>query len=80
VGVGGASKGYVRSRGKKPPITHRIVAIEFGLGVLLALNFNGDKFLCVFFWVHNGWRLSAGDVLHGRLSAGDVLLGGPSII
>jgi hypothetical protein len=48
----------------------RIVAIEFGLDVLLALDFNRDEFLCVFFWVHNGWRLSAGDVF----------LRGPSII
>jgi len=38
------------------------LAVEFGLDVLLALDFNGDEFLCAFFWVHIGWRLSAGDV------------------
>jgi hypothetical protein len=60
----------VRSAGEKPGITHQIVAIEFDLDVLLALDFNRDEFMCVFFWVRNGWRLSAGDVF----------LGGPSII
>jgi hypothetical protein len=45
-------------------------AIRFDLGVLLAIDFNKNKVLCIFFWVHNGWRLSAEDVL----------LGGPSII
>ena len=40
--------------GEKPGITRRIVAIEFGLGVLLAFDFNGDEFSCVFSWVHNG--------------------------
>jgi hypothetical protein len=40
--------------GEKPAITYRIVAIEFGLGILLALNFNGDKFS----WVHNVTRTS----------------------
>jgi hypothetical protein len=50
----------VRSSGEKLGITHQIVAIEFDLGVLLALDFNRDKFLCVFFWVCNGWRLSVG--------------------
>jgi hypothetical protein len=38
--------------------------------VLLALDFNKDEILCAFFCVHNGWRLSAGDVF----------IGGPSII
>jgi hypothetical protein len=38
------------------------VAIRFGLDVVLALDFNEDEVLYVFFWVHNGWRLSAGDV------------------
>ena len=32
------------------------MAIGFGLGVLLALDFNGDEFLCVILWVHNGCR------------------------
>jgi hypothetical protein len=44
----------VRRRGEKPGITHRIVAIDLDLGVLLAFNFNEDSFLRVFFWVHNG--------------------------
>jgi hypothetical protein len=52
----------VRRQGEKPGFPHPIVAIGFDVGVLLALDFNGDGFLCVFFWVHNGWRLSAGDV------------------
>ena len=34
---------------EKPDIPHRIVAIGFDLCVLLALDFNVDKFLCVFF-------------------------------
>jgi hypothetical protein len=51
-------------------IKHEIVTIGFSLRVLLALDFNGDEFLCAVFWVHNG----------RRLSARDVLLGGPSII
>jgi hypothetical protein len=42
------------AEGEKPGITHRIVSIGFGLCILLALNFNRDRFLCVFFWVHNG--------------------------
>jgi hypothetical protein len=57
-----------RLRGEKPGITHRIVAIDFGLGVLLALSFNRDGFLCAFSWVHNDCRLSAGDVLLGGSS------------
>jgi hypothetical protein len=44
----------VRRLGEKPSITQRIVAIGFSLGVLLALDFNGDKFLYTFSWVHNG--------------------------
>ena len=56
-----------RAPGEKPDIPHRIVAIGFDLGVLLALNFNGDEFLCAFSWVHNGWKLSAGDVFRGDL-------------
>jgi hypothetical protein len=47
---------------EKPGIPRRIVAIRFGLGVLIALDFNRDKFLCVFFWVHDGWSLSARDI------------------
>jgi hypothetical protein len=39
----------VRSAGEKPGITHQIVTIEFDLDVLLALDFNRDEFLCVFF-------------------------------
>ena len=46
---------------EKPGIPHLIVVIGFGLGVLLAFDFNADELLCVFFWVHNGWRLSAMD-------------------
>jgi hypothetical protein len=46
------------------------VAIEFDQGVLLAFDFDGVGFLCAIFWVHNGWKLSAGNVL----------LGGPNII
>jgi hypothetical protein len=54
----------------KPGIKLSSAAIRSRLGVLLALDFNEDEFLCAVFWVHNG----------RRLSAGDVLLGGPSII
>jgi hypothetical protein len=43
----------VRMR-EKPGIKHQTVAIGFGRGVLLALDFNIDEFLCVFSWVHNG--------------------------
>ena len=43
-------------------------------GVLLDLDFNGDEFLCAFFWVHNDWRLSAGDVFLGGFS---IILIGP---
>ena len=60
----------MRSQSEKPGITHGIVSIGFGLGILLALDFNVDEFLCTFSWVHNGWRLSVGDFF----------LGGPSII
>jgi hypothetical protein len=28
--------------------------IRFDLGVLLAIDFNGDEVLCIFSWVHNG--------------------------
>ena len=35
-------------------------AIEFGLSVLLAFTFIRYEILCIFFWVHNSWRLSAG--------------------
>jgi hypothetical protein len=44
--------------GEKVGITRRIMAIGFGLSVLLTLDFNRDEFLCVFFWMHKGWRLS----------------------
>jgi hypothetical protein len=40
--------------GEKPGITHRIVAIEFDLCALVAFDFNRDRFLCAFYWVHNG--------------------------
>ena len=50
-----------RAWGEKAGIPHLIVVIGFGLGVLLAFDFNADELLCVFFWVHNGWRLSAMD-------------------
>jgi hypothetical protein len=53
--------------GEKPRITHRTVAIGFGLCVLVALDLNRGGFLCVFFWVHSGGRLSAGDILLGDL-------------
>jgi hypothetical protein len=39
------------------------VAIKFGLRVLLAIDFNGVGFMCVFYWVHEGWRLPAEDAL-----------------
>jgi hypothetical protein len=39
---------------EKPGIAHGTVTIGFGLTVLLVFDFNGNKFLCVFFWVHNG--------------------------
>ena len=35
---------------------------------LLALNFNVDKFMCAFFWVNNGWRLSEEDVFQRKQS------------
>jgi hypothetical protein len=44
----------VRRRGEKPGITHRIVAIEFDLGVSVAFDFNEDGFMCIFSCVHNG--------------------------
>jgi len=40
--------------GEKPGFPHLILNINFVLCVLLALDFNEDEFLCVFFWVHNG--------------------------
>ena len=33
----------------KPGIPRQIMSIDFGLGVLLAIHFNRDKFLCAFF-------------------------------
>ena len=42
-----------RARGEKPGIPRLIVVIGFGLGILLALDFNADELLCVFSWVHN---------------------------
>jgi hypothetical protein len=54
----------------KPSIKLLPYAIGFSLGVLLALNFNRDKCLCEFFYVHDGWRLFVEDVF----------LGGPSIV
>jgi hypothetical protein len=35
--------------GEKPGFPHPILAIRFDLDVLLALDFNEDGFLCVFF-------------------------------
>jgi len=35
--------------GREAGIPPQIMAIRFGLGILLVLNFNGDEFLCVFF-------------------------------
>ena len=54
-------------RGEKPGIPHQILAIGFDLGVLLALDFNGDEFMCAFSLVHNGWKLSAEDVFREDL-------------
>ena len=34
---------------EKPGITHRIVTIGFGISGLLALDFNENKYMCVFF-------------------------------
>jgi len=45
--------------GEKPSITCKKSAIEFGLSVLLAFNFIRYKILCILFWAHNSWRLSA---------------------
>jgi hypothetical protein len=59
--------------GEKPVITHRIVAIGSDLGVLVTLDFNKNKFLCAFSCVHNGWKLSAGDVFLVRPSV--ILIG-----
>jgi hypothetical protein len=50
--VGGAGPGAGVSL--KSGIKHPIVANGFGLSILLAFDFNRDKFLCVFFWMHNG--------------------------
>jgi hypothetical protein len=44
------------------------VTIGFGLGVLLTLDLNSDKFLCIFSWVHNSYSLPAGDVIPRRPS------------
>jgi hypothetical protein len=38
----------VRRPGEKLGFPHPIVAIGFGVSVLLALDFNGDGFLCAF--------------------------------
>ena len=51
--------------GEKSGIPHLIVVVGFGLGVLLALDFNADELLCAFFWVYNDWRLSAGNFFFG---------------
>ena len=53
--------------GEKPGIPHLIVVIGFGLGILLAHDFNADELLSAFSWVHNNWRLSAGDFFLGDL-------------
>jgi hypothetical protein len=45
---------WLRARGDKTGFTHAIVTVRFDLDVLLALDFNKDEFLCVFFLVHNG--------------------------
>jgi hypothetical protein len=61
----------VRSRCElceKPGVTHRIVAIKFGLGGLVVLDFNKGELLCAFSYVHDGWKLSAGDVFLERPS------------
>jgi hypothetical protein len=39
------------------------VSIGLDLGVLLALDFNEDRFLCAFFWVHNGYTTQQGKFL-----------------
>jgi len=70
----GGARGAAAWMREKPAIPHRILVIEFGLDVLLALDFNRDEFLCIFFWAHNGWRLSAGDVFLGEPS---IILIGP---
>jgi hypothetical protein len=44
----------VRRRGEKPGFPRPILAIGFDVDVLLALDFNGDGFLFVIFWVYNG--------------------------
>jgi hypothetical protein len=61
-------------QGGKPVITYGIVAIEFDLDVLSALDFNRDEFLCVFFWIHNGRRFSAEDIF---LAGASIILIGP---
>jgi len=39
--------------GEKPGFPHPIAAIEFGVAVLLVIDFNDVEFLCVIFWVHS---------------------------
>jgi hypothetical protein len=41
--------------GEKPPIKLCLSTLRSNVVVLWALNFNGGKFLCIIFWVHNGW-------------------------
>ena len=45
----GGARGAAAWMREKPAIPRRILAIEFGLDVLLALDFNRDEFLCIFF-------------------------------
>jgi hypothetical protein len=66
VRVWGESAG--RGLSLKSCIKLSLAAIRSDLGVLLALDFNGDEFLCAVFWVLNGRRFSAGDVLLGEPS------------
>jgi hypothetical protein len=47
-------RGVREKPSEKPSITHLIVAIGFDLGILIALDFNKDEFMCTFSCVHNG--------------------------
>jgi hypothetical protein len=44
----------------KPGSNHgRTIGLKSRRNYLVGLDFNGDKLLCIFYWMHNGYRLSA---------------------
>jgi hypothetical protein len=55
--LGGEGKPHAMRRrawGEKPRFKHSIMTIGFGINDLLAIDFDGGKFLCTISWVHNG--------------------------